>query len=97
MQKEDRCSTCMSMLGTPSRLKIYKLIKIDGENTVTSVVDAVGLTQPTVSYHLKEMKNAGLLVSRKDGRETYYKISDLCPNYSIECVLSKIDFPEGEK
>jgi DNA-binding transcriptional ArsR family regulator len=87
----------MGMLGTPSRLKIYKLIKVDGENTVTEVVNAVGLTQPTVSYHLNEMKNAGLLVSRKDGRETYYKINELCPSLDIECVISKIEFPEGEK
>jgi ArsR family transcriptional regulator, arsenate/arsenite/antimonite-responsive transcriptional repressor len=94
-RKSAQCSRCMHMLGAPSRLSIYKLIKVDGEHKVTDVVNATELTQPTVSYHLKEMKDAGLLVSRKHGKEMYYSINDLCPSHRISCVLSKIEFPEG--
>jgi DNA-binding transcriptional ArsR family regulator len=37
------------------------------------------LRQPTVSYHLAEMKKEGLLASRKEGREVHYRVKMLCP------------------
>ena len=59
------CTKCFNTLGVPSRMKIYRFLKDKGENTVGAVVKIAKLTQPTVSYHLKEMRDAGLLMSRK--------------------------------
>ena len=38
---------------------MYHYLRDNGEATVTRLVELVGLTQPTVSYHLKEMKELG--------------------------------------
>ena len=55
------CTKCFNTLGIDSRMKIYRFLKEKGENTVTAVVEVVKLTQPTVSYHLKEMRDAIIL------------------------------------
>ncbi|MFB6347191.1 MAG: ArsR/SmtB family transcription factor [bacterium] len=43
---------------------------------VGELVDRLGLTQPTVSHHLKELRRAGLITSEKDGRTLYCSIND---------------------
>ncbi len=87
------CTHCFSTLGVGSRMKIYKYLREKGRNTVSSLVSVVGLTQPTVSYHLKEMRDAGLLESEKLGKEVYYDVSKKCPAHSNACILSTITIP----
>lgn len=81
---KDLCSNCFRSLGVPSRMKIYTFLKDKKAATVSEIVEVVGLKQPTVSYHLKEMEEAGLLESKKVGKEVYYKIGGSCSN----CVLT---------
>lgn len=63
------------------------------EATVGQVVEHVGLTQPTVSYHLKEMKANGILTSYKKGKEVFYTLSELCPHFNTVCILKGVTFP----
>lgn len=78
-------------------MKIYTFLKNSGSSTVSAIVDVVKLTQPTVSYHLKEMRDSGLLLSEKKGKEVYYAISGACPTNSGACVLTKVDFSKRSK
>lgn len=87
---ETTCTKCLGILGIPSRMKIYSFLRKKGKKTVSDVVDVVNLTQPTVSYHLKEMKDAGLLHSEKVGKEVFYEINK-------DCVLRKVKFLEEKK
>ncbi|MEO7348845.1 MAG: metalloregulator ArsR/SmtB family transcription factor, partial [Terrimesophilobacter sp.] len=45
-----------------------------GEVSVGGLVDALGLTQPTVSKHLKVLRDSGLVVVREDGQHRYYRL-----------------------
>lgn len=58
-----------------NRHVILHLIKKNGEMNASNIVDKVNLAQPTVSHHLKILVDAGVLVSRKTGKEIYYKIN----------------------
>jgi len=78
---------CFESLGVSSRMKIYNYLKESGENPVREVVKKMKLTQPTVSYHLKEMKKIGLLKSYKQGKEVYYSVNKSCPSGSVGCAL----------
>lgn len=80
---KDLCSNCFRSLGVPSRMKIYTFLKDKKAATVSEVVDVMDLKQPTVSYHLKEMEDAGLLISKKIGKEVYYQVSGKCST----CIL----------
>lgn len=73
-------------------MEIYNYLKERGKSTVSVLTKFVHLTQPTVSYHLKEMKDSGLLKSEKHGKEVLYDLNSACPIYKNECVLHSINF-----
>lgn len=85
-----KCTGCFKSLGIDARIQIYVYLRDNGEKTVTELVKLVGLTQPTVSYHLKEMRELGLLESRRSGKEVLYKVSHECGN--TDCVLDAVKF-----
>lgn len=43
---------------------------------VSELVDELGLTQPTISHHLKELRRADLVTAEKDGRTLYCSLND---------------------
>ena len=74
-------------------MKMYQYIMEHGQSTVKTLTRVAKLTQPTVSYHLKEMKQNGILLSQKNGKEVLYRINPLCSVYKEDCVLANIKFP----
>jgi ArsR family transcriptional regulator len=63
-------------LADPARLKLLSFIAAqpDGEACVCHLTAPVGLSQPTVSHHLKLLNEAGLLERDKRGTWVYYRI-----------------------
>ena len=64
-------------LADPVRLRILNFIAAQaaGEACVCHFTDLVGLSQPTVSYHLKILYDAGLLTRERRGTWVYYRIA----------------------
>ena len=58
-----------------SRIRIFWLL-CHCEECVINIAAIVGMTSPAVSHHLRQLKNSGLIVSRRDGKEVYYKAAD---------------------
>lgn len=71
----ERLARAFKALGDPTRLRLLSLIgsHADGEACVCELTDPVGLTQPTVSHHLKQLVEAGLLVREQRGKWAYYR------------------------
>ena len=63
------------LLSEPMRLRLIQAL-IDGEATVSSLVDRTGATQANVSRHLQTLAQAGILGRRKQGLHVYYRIED---------------------
>ena len=63
-------------LADPARLQLLSFIasQPDAEACVCHLIEPVGLSQPTVSHHLKLMHAAGLLERDKRGAWVYYRI-----------------------
>lgn len=63
-------------LGDPIRLQIFSRIASHegGEACVCDISD-VGVSQPTVSHHLKKLREAGLLTSERRGTWIFYKVA----------------------
>jgi ArsR family transcriptional regulator len=59
------------------RVKILNRLIAAGEEAVCvcDFVDTLGLKQPTVSYHLKQLSDAGLVTSEKRGTYSYYRMA----------------------
>jgi ArsR family transcriptional regulator, arsenate/arsenite/antimonite-responsive transcriptional repressor len=64
------------VLGEPARLQLLSLIAAQpsGEVCACELVETLGLSQPTVSHHLKVMYEAGLLQKERRGTWIYYRI-----------------------
>lgn len=65
----------MKALRDPNRVKIVKMLQ-HGELCVCEIQEALGVSQPTVSKHVKILEAAGLLGSRKDGLWVHYSLTD---------------------
>lgn len=64
-------SKLFKAFGDQSRLKIIALLA-SKEMTVNDIAKAVGLSQPTVSRHLSILKDANLVVDRRDKQRVFY-------------------------
>ena len=62
-------------LGDGSRLRLFWLL-CHCEECVINLSFMMGMSSPAISHHLKQLKEAGLIVSRRDGKEVYYKAAD---------------------
>ena len=92
-----KCTSCFKSVSVPSRMVIYNYLTKVGDATVGELVKQVELSQPTVSYHLKEMKHSGLLTNKKIGKEVHYSINKKCPHQGNECILHGLEFPESRE
>lgn len=77
-------------LSDPARVRLLSLIATDprGESCVCDLNDAVPLSQPTISHHLKQLFRAGLLTRRKDGAWVYYRANAAALDEVADAVRS---------
>lgn len=85
---KELCTNCFKNLGIKSRIKIYNFIQVNKKATVAEVTDFIKLKQPTVSYHLKNMHESGLLNRVELGKQVFYSVNTKCPHDYDYCVLS---------
>jgi ArsR family transcriptional regulator len=75
MKQTDCVSFCRA-LGDPTRQDILQLLQKKGELGVTAIVAAFKRhSQPTISHHLKILRDEGLVVSRRAGKEIIYSLN----------------------
>ncbi|MCT0249236.1 ArsR/SmtB family transcription factor [Synechococcus sp. CS-205] len=63
----------LKALGDPLRLQVIEALA-GGERCVCDLVTDLGLAQSKLSFHLKVLKQAGLLADRQEGRWIYYSL-----------------------
>jgi ArsR family transcriptional regulator, arsenate/arsenite/antimonite-responsive transcriptional repressor len=66
----------LKAIAEPTRLRLASLVAAhtDGEACVCDLTEPVGLSQPTVSHHLKVLVDAGVLEREQRGKWAYYKL-----------------------
>ncbi len=67
-------SSRLKALADPARLRLLSLVLAAGESCVCDLTEPVGLSQPTVSHHLKVLVDAGILAREKRGRWAWYRL-----------------------
>jgi ArsR family transcriptional regulator len=75
-------------LGDETRLRLLDLM-VDGERSVAELMELTGLGQSLVSHHLRTLRDAGLVVTRRDGRWIFYDIATAAMA-SIRGVLAEL-------
>lgn len=78
--KQNSIATLAKALGHPARIAIIEyLIKVD-TCICGDIVNELPLAQPTISQHLKELKNAGLIKGNVEGNSVCYCIDEKAIN-----------------
>jgi ArsR family transcriptional regulator len=76
VEQAARLSTVFKALGDPVRLRLLSLIAshAGGEACVCDLTGEFDVSQPTISHHLKVLREAGLLTSERRANWVYYRV-----------------------
>jgi DNA-binding transcriptional ArsR family regulator len=78
-------------LGDPNRRAIVELLR-GGDRSVQELADALPISRPAVSRHLRLLKDAGLVTDRAEGTRRLYRLHD----EGIEAVRAYLEQVWGE-
>jgi ArsR family transcriptional regulator len=65
----------LTALGEPARLEIIRQLAQQEQMNVGDLASKFRLSRPTISHHLKILKDVGVVQSEKRGQETYYWVN----------------------
>jgi DNA-binding transcriptional ArsR family regulator len=72
------------VLAEPARLRILNVL-LEGERTVSDLVEETGLNQANVSKHLSLLRSSSFVDRRKEGLYAFYRIAD--PSVGVLCEI----------
>ena len=74
----ERLAGVFKALGDPTRVKLLSLIAAAGDDgaCVCDLIEPVRLSQPTVSHHMRQLVDAGLITREQRGKWAYYRLVD---------------------
>lgn len=70
-----RASEFLKALANPDRLLLLCQLS-QGERCVSDLADQTGVRQPTLSQQLTVLRNEGMVTTRRDGKQIYYRIDN---------------------
>jgi DNA-binding transcriptional ArsR family regulator len=82
----EKAANMMKAIAHPMRLAILGHLSEDKELTVTEIHELINIEQSTASHHLGILKDKGVLISRREGKNTIYSIKNINLNKLVECI-----------
>ena len=86
-----RLASALKVVADPARLRLLNLIAAQDDVCVCDLATRLGLTQPTISHHLKVLWQAGFLHREKRGRWVYHRVV----REKLEEIASALAYPVG--
>ena len=69
-----QAATILKAVADPTRQQIMLMLREQGELSVGTITTQLVVAQPSVSQHLRILKDSGAVVARKDGQRVYYRL-----------------------
>lgn len=88
--KYETRSKVLKALAHPTRLKLVDILSDHDEVCVCDLTEAVGTDMSTVSRHLSQLKNAGIVESEKHGQMVFYRLRVKCLTRLFSCIESVV-------
>ena len=82
-------SDVFKQLSDPTRVRIFWLLS-HREECVINLAALLEMSSPAVSHHLRSLTESGLLVSRRDGKEVYYKAADTAQIRMLHEIVEQV-------
>jgi ArsR family transcriptional regulator len=74
VHERDQLAAQFKALADPTRVAIVNQLSAAGEVCVCNLVEGFNLSQPTISHHLRILREAGLVTSARRGTWAYYRL-----------------------
>lgn len=86
IEKLENVAVMLKAIAHPMRIAIIGFLDNGEKLTVSEIHQKLGIEQSSTSHHLGLLKDKGVLVSKREGKNTYYMLKD--DNFAriIECV-----------
>lgn len=84
-------------LGDPNRLRLMSLLAENGEMCVCDFPEVLGVSQPTVSHHLKVLTDAGLLTRSKRGRWVFFSVAEPAVTDLVNALQSATSLEDSDR
>ena len=82
-------SEFFKLLSDSTRIRIFWLLS-HKEECVINIAAMLGMSSPAVSHHLRALTDSGLIVSRRDGKEVYYRAAQTEQAEALHHMIEKI-------
>ena len=82
-------SDIFKLMDDNSRIRIFWLL-CHCEECVINISALVDMSPPAVSHHLRQLKNGGLITSRREGKEVYYRAADTPQSRLLHHVIEEL-------
>jgi ArsR family transcriptional regulator len=83
--------TLFKMLADSTRLRCLLLMQAEGELCVCELTHALNLSQPKISRHLAHLREAGVLVARRNGTWMNYRINPDLQGWALQVLQTTLD------
>jgi len=83
--------TFFKMLSDSTRLRCLLLMQAEGELCVCELTHALNLSQPKISRHLAHLREAGVLVARRNGTWMNYRINPDLDGWALSIIQQTLD------
>lgn len=86
LEKLENASEMLKAIAHPMRIAIVDMLSDDKSLTVTEIHEALNIEQAVASHHLSIMKNKGVLISERNGKNSYYKLKHPRLSQIVSCI-----------
>ena len=84
--KLEEVASKLRAVAHPMRVAIISLLDQNKQMNVTQIYESLEIEQATASHHLNILKTKGVLMSRRDGKQTFYSIKEDSIIRIVDCV-----------
>ena len=90
MPAMEEAAECLKTLAHPHRLRIIQML-LQGRYAVGELAEACEIPSHMASEHLRLMQRCGFLTSEKEGRKTFYRVTEPHLGKIMQCVEDRFD------
>ena len=86
IDKLEQAASRLRALAHPLRIAVIELLMVNERLTVTEIYENLRIEQAVASHHLNILKNKGLLIAKRDGKNIHYSLKIKELSQVIECM-----------
>lgn len=86
VEQLEKAATMLRAIAHPMRIAIMNFLEDGQKRTVTEIHEKLGIEQSTASHHLGILRDKGVLLASREGKNSYYSIKHDKLSTLIDCI-----------